>query len=298
MNYLRKKCDVCKSFILSNYPVCKKPIKIENLNSNQFKVTNKDYGICVETVKCRNCDLVQPKYEIDFKQIIKFYSDIKDEEYLKTSIIRGKSNYSQISNILKRYLNKSYNILEIGAGSGGLLYQLIKEYKNSRGIEPSSQFCKFAKTNYNIILKNTGYELLNSAKKYNAVIAMDVIEHVSSPDNLMKTIKNLLKPGGISIIVTPDRNSFLAKITKSKWWHIRPPHLYYFNDRSFEYLANKNDLKIIEKYQFYWTFPVYYLLDSLQKWIFKKTFFNFKFLPFNIKLNTFDSKLYILENTS
>jgi hypothetical protein len=56
-----KKCDICSRDELTNYSMGKDLIGFEELTSADFKVTDKDYGRCVETVKCGNCGLIQPK---------------------------------------------------------------------------------------------------------------------------------------------------------------------------------------------------------------------------------------------
>lgn len=292
---IRKKCNTCNSTNLTKYKMSTNPIRVDELNDIDFKVTNKDYGTCLEMVECGNCKLVQPSYEISYKQIIKMYSSVRDEEYLGSSGVRGSSTFCQISKILEKYLDSSSSLMEIGSGSGSLLKLLREHFPKAEGIEPNLRFCSFAKKKYKISIKNIGYESLKFNKKYDAIIALDVIEHVASPANFMKAVNKLLNSNGVCLLVTPNKNSTLAKLTKSKWWHVRPPHLFYFNDYSLSYLANRYGFEVKEMLYFYWKFPIYYIIDSLQKWIFKKNIFNLKFLSISVKLNTFDSKIYLLK---
>lgn len=287
----RDKCDVCGSKKLKSYKMGSHEIKSEQLNSDQFQVTNKDYGSCLEMVLCEKCDLVQTKHVFDFKIIVKLYEQVNDAEYLKSAEERGQSNYDQ----LKKYFPTNTNtILEVGAGSGTLIKLMKQDYPEVLGIEPSKNFCDFAKRNYGVVIKNISYEELDTTQKFDVIVALDVIEHVVSPDDFVKKIASLLKHKGVLIIGTPNRNSVTAKILSKKWWHIRPPHISYFNDKSSEYLFAKHNLKLLKKGQFYWTFPFYYLTQTLQKWVFGRIIYGFKFLKFKIILNTFDSRIYVL----
>lgn len=290
----RIKCNICESNNIKRHDFCKNPILIDEINANSVRVTNKDYGLCLEMVKCLECGLVQPRYELDFSDVVKLYSDMDDDEYIKSSHLRGLSNYNQIIKILKKHLNKSSRILEIGSGSGVLVGLLKEDFSNVDGIEPSRYFCDYAKEKYDVDMKNISFEMLDGSKKYDAVVALDVIEHVTSPNDFMKVVGDILNDEGITIIVTPNKDSISAKIMGKKWWHIRPPHLFYFDDKSFNVLAKKYNFNFISKKLFYWNLPFYYLIDSLQKLFIGQSLVSFKFLSFNVKINMLDSRLYVL----
>lgn len=291
----RKKCEACKSESLNAIQIGGHIIK--NLTSNQLRVTNKDYGESIETVLCKQCTLVQPKYILNTEDIIKLYSTMDDEEYLNSSDLRGKANYKQIIKIINKldYINTKSAFLEIGAGCGSLLNLLKKNFPSIKGLEPNTSFCKQAKNKYNLEIINSGYENLKTNDKFDCIIALDVIEHVSSPDHFMKTLRDSLTTNGIAIIGTPDIKSITARLFRKKWWHIRPPHIYYFNDKSFGTIATNNGFKISKKGFWHWELPLNYILDSIQKLVFKKTIIHFKFLNFPIHINTYDSKLYVLK---
>lgn len=291
----RKICSSCSSDKIKDCIICKQPIAIEKLNSTSVYVTNKDYGCCLDMIKCEDCNLVQVKYELNPNDIIKLYSGMEDKEYLESAYSRGVSNYQQIIPILRDHLSKSARILEIGSGSGALVSLLRKEFLNTVGIEPSSYFCNYAKKKYDIDIKNMPFELLGLDEKFDAIVALDVIEHVVSPSELLELMQSILNDKGIVIIVTPNKDSFFAKIMGKRWWHIRPPHLFYFGDKSFNFLAEKYGFSVISKKFFYWNLSFCYLLDSVQKLLVGKSLFKLKYLDFNVKINMFDSSLYVLK---
>jgi SAM-dependent methyltransferase len=288
------KCDICGSDELLNYSMGKDIIVFEDLSSANFRVTDKDYGRCVETVKCGNCGLVQPKYILDSRDLIKLYANVDDESYLATSDIRGISNYRQVIKLIDKFTKNRGSLLEIGAGSGGLLDILKHEFNDIHGVEPSKKFCRFAKERYGLALDNTGYENISEDRKYDVILALDVIEHVVSVRHFMDKVFQLLTDEGIVIVSTPNKNSLTARLLGKKWWHIRPPHLYYLDKKSFNALMDATGFKIMKKAFFYWTFPIGYPIECLQKLLFKKSYISLDKLTFRIKLNTFDSWVYVI----
>ena len=288
------KCDICGCEELLNYSMGKEIIRLEELAPGNFKVTDKDYGRSVETVKCRDCGLVQPKYMLDSRDIVKLYANVEDDSYLATSDIRGNSNYRQVNKLINKFSKNRGSLLEIGAGSGGLLNTLKQEFGHIYGVEPNKKFCQFARERYGLLLDNIGYEDISENRKYDIILALDVMEHSVSVRHFMDKVSQLLADEGIAIVSTPNKNSFAARLLGKKWWHIRPPHLYYLDDRSFKILMDAAGFEIKKRAFFYWTFPISYLTDCLQQLLFKKSYISLDKLTFRIKLNTFDSWVYVI----
>lgn len=296
LNILRNKCEICSSKQFQDIIIGK--YILNRLKSTNLNVTNKEYSTTIELIKCQKCSLIQPKYLLNSKQLVQLYNNIQDSSYLLTSDIRGKSNYEQIIPIINKYIKninkRNIFLLEIGSGSGGLLNKLAKKDINVIGLEPSKNFCRYAENKYkNIFIHNIGFEYFNTQKRFDIIIALDIIEHVASPYLFMLKINKLLKKNGILIIGTPNINSLISKLMGKYWWHIRPPHIFYFNNKNLIKLANLSGMKLLQKNYFYWNLSLNYLLDSLQKLIFKKSLFSFIQLDkILIKINFFDSILY------
>jgi SAM-dependent methyltransferase len=292
---IRLSCEACHSKNLLQKQIGSQSISLEQLTSNSFQVTNKDYGISLETVWCQDCGLWQPRYCVAFEDVTKFYAKMEDSTYLESSSRRGLSNYKQIQDTLKKYTNQNDQVLEIGAGGGAVINFLKKDGFNAEGLEPNRQFCEFAKEKYGISLMDIPYELLDKNGRYKAVIAFDVIEHLASPAHFLDCIHGCLVDSGIAIIVTPNKSSITARMMKKKWWHIRPPHLFYFDDKNISILAEKHHFKVVQSRQFYWSLPLSYLVEVFQKFIFNRSFVRCPWMSVNIKVNLFDSKVYILQ---
>ncbi|MFL1780944.1 Ubiquinone biosynthesis O-methyltransferase [Candidatus Hepatincolaceae symbiont of Richtersius coronifer] len=114
------------------------------------------------------------------------------------------------------------SILDIGCGGGILSEALAKKGYNVTGLDASEPSIVQAKAHaieqqLNIeYLLATPEEHLQSSKQYNAVFAMEIIEHVADPKEFVNYIKHFIKPGGLLFFSTINRNLkslVLAKFT-------------------------------------------------------------------------------------
>ena len=147
-------------------------------------------------------------------------NDIKDKK--KSSIIFSwKSN--DFYNLLKscdddddvkitlKYLNnKDTYILEAGCGLGRVVKYLYDlGFKNVRGIELDKDSVDFLNCNFpelNVIHGNI-LCLPYKKKSFDIVLSYGVIEHfLHGPDKPMKSMYEILKPGGLAIITVPSFN--------------------------------------------------------------------------------------------
>ncbi|MEZ5777242.1 MAG: bifunctional 2-polyprenyl-6-hydroxyphenol methylase/3-demethylubiquinol 3-O-methyltransferase UbiG [Paracoccaceae bacterium] len=65
----------------------------------------------------------------------------------------------------------------------------------------------------------TAEALVVASEAFDVVLAMEIVEHVADPGQFVKTCRDLLKPGGLMISSTINRNgkSFLAAIVGAEW---------------------------------------------------------------------------------
>jgi SAM-dependent methyltransferase len=71
-----------------------------------------------------------------------------------------------------------------------------------------------------------------SAGSFDFVTMVDVIEHVAEPLELLASVRRLLRPGGLLLLLTPDAASLSARLTGTRWPHYKVEHLLYFSRRS------------------------------------------------------------------
>jgi 2-polyprenyl-6-hydroxyphenyl methylase/3-demethylubiquinone-9 3-methyltransferase len=103
------------------------------------------------------------------------------------------------------------SLLDVGCGGGLISAPMLRSGATVTGIDANSYNIKAAKehaTKYKLkidFLNETAEEHLKLNNKYDIVICLEVIEHVASPEEFIKTLTNLIKPGGMMIFSTINR---------------------------------------------------------------------------------------------
>jgi 2-polyprenyl-6-hydroxyphenyl methylase / 3-demethylubiquinone-9 3-methyltransferase len=118
----------------------------------------------------------------------------------------------------------SLNILDIGCG-GGLLCEPLKRLGASiTGIDASSDNIEVAKLHAKKMNLNINYfqcspEKLNFEKKYDVILNMEVVEHVSDVDFFIQNCSKLTKKNGLMFVATLNKNlkSYLFAIVGAEY---------------------------------------------------------------------------------
>ena len=81
---------------------------------------------------------------------------------------------------------------------------------------------------------------------YDLAFMIQTIEHVDKPDEVLRGIRKLLKPGGKLVIVTDNTDSLDFRFFKETYWggYHFPRHWNLFNRNSLTELAEKNDFEV------------------------------------------------------
>jgi len=119
---------------------------------------------------------------------------------------------------------KKLKILDIGCG-GGLLGEPLKRMgAQITGIDASNKNIKIAKLhakkmNLKIKYINCAPEKLISKNKFDVILNMEVVEHVSNIDLFMKNCSKLIKKEGITFVATINKNlkSFIFGIVGAEY---------------------------------------------------------------------------------
>jgi SAM-dependent methyltransferase len=82
---------------------------------------------------------------------------------------------------------------------------------------------------------------------YQALICLDVLEHVLSPLTMVENCRELLEPGGLLLLQTPNTRSFRARTQGAKWDMLDPAqHLNLFSPDALRVLLTTVGFDILE----------------------------------------------------
>lgn len=155
---------------------------------------------------------------------------IYGKQYYQNNLISNYQRYEDnpyfealLQFILK--FKKEGDFLELGCAYGFLLKKAENSF-NTYGIDISEYAIKKAKKiTKKSVLKSSNIEkgltTLFDEKKFDVIIALDVLEHTNNPKKIIGEIKDILKDDGIFVYRVPNTDAmdylYYSLINKKKW---------------------------------------------------------------------------------
>lgn len=148
-----------------------------------------------------------------------------------------KANYQTRSRkdweIAAKWLNSNCTkktILDIGCFEGGFLEYLGKDWKRY-GVEINEKAIQKAKEKGITIIGKDFNQMDKLSQKFEAVIAMDIIEHTENPLKFFLKLIEVTFSKGFIIISSGDTSAFSWKIMGSHYWYCMfPGHISFINE--------------------------------------------------------------------
>jgi SAM-dependent methyltransferase len=157
---------------------------------------------------------------------------------------------------------ESKSVLDYGCSNGDLLASWDSSWAKF-GIELSKQARDIAKTR-GITVTNESH-LTSRPNFFNAIVMVDVIEHLIDPCKTFTQLIDALQPGGKLIIVTGDTDSMGFTMAKGSYWYCDiPEHIVFFNQKSLDVMFNKLGLRRLNIYKIPHTKVPFRYLKMLQ----------------------------------
>jgi 2-polyprenyl-3-methyl-5-hydroxy-6-metoxy-1,4-benzoquinol methylase len=163
--------------------------------------------------------------------------------------IEGVLNYVRAgrSRRVIKTIGKNSKVLDIGCGNG-IFLNFLHQNGNCEihGTEFDSNSSLRASKVKNINLKVGGYNNDNYIDNYFDFVSMvHVFEHLTDPKEIIASVKQKLKPGGVLLISVPNIDSYQSKIFKGNWFHLDPPrHLFLIAPNTFISMMEKEGFQI------------------------------------------------------
>lgn len=235
------------------------------LTSEDVKITDRRFGQTLSLVECPACAFVFADGASD-EELARLYSELVDEEYEAGADARRRQ-MARVLDGLASYGGTPASLLDIGAGTGLLVEAARARGIAAEGVEPSGWAVSRAEAR-GLALHHGSYphDAL-AGRRFDAITAIDVVEHVADPMPLLEAIGHALQPGGIAVVATPDVHSLAARVFGRRWWHYRLAHVCFFNVRSMSTALDRVGLRLIGRERQRWWFPIDYLMQRLQVYV-------------------------------
>ena len=199
------------------------------LRKGQDERGNGDIALC----RCGQCQTIY----------MKDYSELFDEDlyayYTKYHDLEKDDVYDPLTH--KRYLSLldlfsthgyGKSILDVGCGKGDFVDAALNAGWDVEGIELSQPAVDIAQR-FCLPVSNMDFfseQIKNSSR--DIVTMFEVIEHVPNPGEFLSRAEEIVKPGGLVYLTTPNFNSLDRRLLGAGWDAVHREHLTYFTPRT------------------------------------------------------------------
>ncbi len=169
------------------------------------------------------------------------------DNYVSDRELVEKTFARRLKAIQKKWLKKGGRLLDVGCATGFFLAVARKYGWEVSGVE-ISEFCgEYALKEFGIKLHQGFFTQAQGLKPgFDLITMWDYIEHSFTPDLDIERAHELLRPGGLLVMATPDMGSLPAKVFKHRWMGFKEhEHLYYFTKKNLKELLVKKGFKIV-----------------------------------------------------
>jgi 2-polyprenyl-3-methyl-5-hydroxy-6-metoxy-1,4-benzoquinol methylase len=115
------------------------------------------------------------------------------------------------------------SVLEIGPGAGHLLAAAQKDGRQVAAVESSAVHRDFIRETWGIDAVYPALDDLPAGREFDAIMAINVFEHVYDIEGFLRSVRAVLAPGGTFFVSTPNGASLEASVLKA-WWSMCKVH--------------------------------------------------------------------------
>jgi SAM-dependent methyltransferase len=182
-------------------------------------------------VRCRRCGLVYLNLRPTPTALAGYYPD----EYYPIDQRRETPEAIAVARGLLRRVRtatrgRSLRILDVGCGAGLFLKFARDAGHEVLGIEPSEAPARYGRQVYGLPIETGTLETVDlPADAFDVVVMWHVLEHLPDPVETLRTVRRILKPGGLLLLGVPNVASLEASVFGRRWFSLDAPrHLTHF----------------------------------------------------------------------
>lgn len=161
-------------------------------------------------------------------------------------------------------------LIDLGCGAGITLEKVVKQFpeKECLGIDLGKDDIKTCRAHDLPVIRGDVYRLSLRQESADCCLLLDVIEHLTRPEEVLEEINRVLRPGGRLILVFPnDRMFFLFRLLflKFKEAFYNSGHVKQWRPREMKRLLRKKGFGIERSMNlpfFLWPISLYHLLRA------------------------------------
>ena len=122
--------------------------------------------------------------------------------------------HDTVLELINRHLRKDSEILDLGCGEGNFSRRLLADGYRAVAVDGYDIFWQNPQIPLHIANFDTEFAATISPdeKKYDAIVAIEIIEHVENPFMFLRECYKLLNPNGLLFLTSPNVESITSRI--------------------------------------------------------------------------------------
>ena len=191
-------------------------------------------------------------------------TDNDDSKYYNEDYYAGKSEYSYIDERkqnsfhahvwkarlknISKFIPPPADFLDAGCSFGGFALQAKEMGYRANGLDVSEYAAEHAQKNGLKTIQGKIKSGIFPDDSFDIVTMIEVMEHVSNPDETLSALSKMIRPGGLLVIQTANFAGMQAKREKEKYHYYLPGHLYYYSRKNLTELLKKHKFSRVKFY--------------------------------------------------
>jgi len=204
-------------------------------------------------LRCRTCTLGYLSPRLKREVVAQLYR----EGYFasKDAQSRGYADYTALAPLLKKTALRRYRrirsriaggaLLDIGCAHGYALDALKEDFDRCCGVDLSLEAIREVERKGHEGHTGDLFSVPWEKEAFDLVLCFDTLEHIYEPVPFMNKVADLLRPGGVTAMATPNLNSWLSRLSRRGWVSFKiPEHVTYFTPSSMRRLFESAGLSV------------------------------------------------------
>jgi len=207
-------------------------------------------------VQCRNCGFVYVSPRPVAEELYALYGETyfhNDESGVVgyTNYIADEVNIRRTAQRRLKHLSQFVpegRLLDVGCATGFFIDEARKMGWRVEGLDVSDFGVHYAQEHFGLTAHHGALTTLPfDAEAYDLVTMWDVIEHVPDPKAYVRRAAELLRPGGVISLATPDVDSLPARLAGRRWvgYKLSEEHVYYFSVKTLSDMLTEAGFEVV-----------------------------------------------------
>lgn len=203
---------------------------------------------------CENCGFLHVDPYPPAEYLARYYSGYE--------MPTPQANLAETARLLARNLDPAATVIDMGCGDGSFLQEMFAlGFHNLVGFDQSPGLERATQRGFGRFFKASVWEFLEEAEKTgyiagDAVVMVNVLEHVAEPLDLLRRIRRLLSSQGKLCVTVPNdfsplQKAFLKVKGHLPWFVCLPDHLNYFDFKTLENALTKTGFRVTDQSALY-----------------------------------------------